>query len=81
MLTNKEDKEFTITEIEVWGVKFLVINKINLIIYRTEEKSQRDNRKKERERDTQTQKERSQQALFVVVITAIIFKHFTLSLL
>jgi hypothetical protein len=49
MLTNKENGNFTITEIEVWGVKFLVINKINLIIFRTEEKLQRDHRKKERE--------------------------------
>ena len=48
MLTNKENGRFTITEIEVWGVKFLVINKINLIIYRTEEKSQRDHRKREK---------------------------------
>jgi hypothetical protein len=75
MLTNKENVGFTITELEVWGVEFLVINCRNLIIYRTEEKSQRDHK----ERDTHTQKERSQQAPFVVVITAIIFKHFTLS--
>jgi hypothetical protein len=75
MLTNKKGDEFTITEMEVWGVKFLVINCINLIIYRTEEKSQRDHRKREKD----TQEERSQQAPFVVVITAIIFKHFTLS--
>jgi hypothetical protein len=74
MLTNKENGDFTITELEVWGVKFLVINNINLIIYRTEEK-------KQKERERHTQKERSQLALFVVVITAIIFKYFTFPLL
>jgi hypothetical protein len=47
MLTGKDDGYFTISELEVWEVKYLVINKIKLIyIHRIElnETTERDRR-------------------------------------
>ena len=38
MLTNKKDRRFTIVELEVWQVTFLVINYISLFIYRINDK-------------------------------------------
>ncbi len=46
MLTNKEDGDFTITELEVWQVKFIVIYNITLINIGLRERE----RKRERER-------------------------------
>jgi hypothetical protein len=37
MLTNQKDGAFTISELEVWQVTFIVINYINLLLYRTNE--------------------------------------------
>ena len=36
MLTNKKDGEFTITELEVWEVEYIVKYNIKSIIYRTD---------------------------------------------
>ena len=44
MLTNKKDGNFTITELEVWEVKFIVNYYIKLILYRTD----RDQRHREK---------------------------------
>ena len=55
MLTNEEDGRFTITELEVWQVKFLVIFNFKLILYRTE---QDETQKEERERDRKRQRQR-----------------------
>ena len=38
MLTNKQDGRFTIVELEVWQVTFLVINYISLFLYRINDK-------------------------------------------
>ena len=38
MLTNKKDGLFTIVELEVWQVTFLVINYISLFLYRINDK-------------------------------------------
>jgi hypothetical protein len=38
MLTNKKNGDFTIDELEVWAVTFLVINYISLFLYRINDK-------------------------------------------
>jgi hypothetical protein len=51
MLTNKGDRKFTITELEVWQVKFLVIFNFKLILYRTEQdETQKEERRKRQEK-------------------------------
>ena len=37
MLTDKEDGKFTITELEVWEVEYIVIYNTKLIIYRADQ--------------------------------------------
>ena len=37
MLTNKEDGDFTITELEVWEVKYIVIYNTKFIKYRNDQ--------------------------------------------
>jgi hypothetical protein len=44
LLTNKKDGLFTITEIEVWEVTYIVINYINLFLYRTTDREERQRR-------------------------------------
>ncbi len=48
MLTNQKDADFTITELEVWEVQFLVINIIKLNKYRID----RDEIQRKRQRQT-----------------------------
>ncbi len=52
MLTNKEDGDFTITELEVWEVKFIVNYFIKLILYRTD----RDQRQREKHIERKTER-------------------------
>ena len=67
MLTNKEDGGFTITELEVWEVKYLVIFLLNLNFFigvskmRKKEKLRKTERqrKKEKERKRQNQRQRN----------------------
>ena len=65
MLTNKEGEDFTITELEVWQVKFIVIFNLKLILYRTDqdetkkEKETKRDRERQNDRKTETVKERN----------------------
>ena len=56
MVTNKEGSFFTITDLEVWEVKFIVIYNIILINIGLRERKER---KREREKERKERKERS----------------------
>jgi hypothetical protein len=44
LLTKRKGEYFTITEIEVWEVTYIVINYINLFLYRTTDREERKRR-------------------------------------
>jgi hypothetical protein len=63
MLTDKSGNDFTITELEVWQVEFLVTNIILFNKYRSDQDEKQNERQNEREkeRETESEKERETQ--------------------
>jgi hypothetical protein len=55
MLSNEWNMDFTITELEVWQIEYIVIFNFKLILFRTE---QDETQKEERERDRKRQRQR-----------------------
>jgi hypothetical protein len=58
MLTNKKDEHFTITELEVWEVKYLVIFLLNLNFFIGVSKMRKKEKLRETERQRKIEKER-----------------------
>ena len=56
MLTNKENGKFTITELEVWQIKYIVIFNFKLILYRTEQDETLKEERRKRQEKTETER-------------------------